>query len=179
MSFSGFGGGVAMHEKIKEGLWLQFGAALDTLDDALRLCPDALWTAEVWKDTDDARYGQFWWIMYHCLSWTDLFLTSSYKAFQPPPPFVRGEMPEAPYAKADIKNYLDHCRSVAKSTFANLTDEKAYEIRTFEWMEPTYFELQLYSMRHIQEHAADLNLVLGHRGVTGQDWVAQARSDAP
>ena len=42
-------------------------------------------------------------------------------------------------------------------------------------MEPTFVELQLYSMRHVQEHAAQLNLVLGQHGVTGQDWVPKAR----
>jgi hypothetical protein len=33
-------------------------------------------------------------------------------------------------------------------------------------------------MRHIQEHAAQLNFYLGQQGVTGQDWVAQAREKA-
>jgi len=33
-------------------------------------------------------------------------------------------------------------------------------------------------MRHIQEHAAQLNLFLGEQGVTGQDWVPQAREKA-
>ncbi len=59
-----------------------------------------------------------------------------------------------------------------------LTDEQAYRICTFDWMEPTFLELQIYSLRHIQEHAAQLNLVLGEHGVTGQDWVAQARDKA-
>lgn len=88
---------------------------------------------------------------------------------------MRGKFPEQPYTKAQIKTYLDHCRSLAQSIIENLTDEKAYEVRKFEWMEPTYLELQLYSMRHLQEHAAQMNLVLGHQGVTGQDWVAKAR----
>jgi hypothetical protein len=35
--------------------------------------------------------------------------------------------------------------------------------------------MQLYSMRHVQEHAAQLNLMLGENGVTGMDWIAQAR----
>ena len=62
--------------------------------------------------------------------------------------------------------------------FEGLTDEKARQICVFEWMEPTYLELQLYSMRHLQEHAAQMNLVLGQHGVTGQDWVATAREKA-
>jgi hypothetical protein len=56
-----------------------------------------------------------------------------------------------------------------------LTDEQAYRVCKFNWMEPTFLELQLYSMRHVQEHAAQLNLVLGQQGVSGQDWVAKAR----
>jgi hypothetical protein len=30
-------------------------------------------------------------------------------------------------------------------------------------------------MRHVQEHAAQLNMLLGQNGVTGPDWVAKAR----
>ena len=88
---------------------------------------------------------------------------------------MRGKFPEQPYTKAQIKTYLEHCRSLAQSIIENLTDEKAYEIRKFAWMELTYLELQIYSTRHLQEHAAQMNLVLGHHGVTGQDWVAKAR----
>jgi hypothetical protein len=31
-------------------VWRQFGAAIDMLDDALRDCPDELWTAELWPE---------------------------------------------------------------------------------------------------------------------------------
>lgn len=31
------------------------------------------------------------------------------------------------------------------------------------------------SMRHVQEHASQLNLFLGQNGVSGPDWVASAR----
>ena len=164
-----------MDTGLKTLVWQQFGAAIDTLDDALRLCPDHLWTLTLWKDDEDPRYGQFWFIAYHALSWLDLFLTGSQKGFTPPPPFIRGKLPEQPYTKDQIKWYLDHCRAKSKATIEALTDEKARQICVFEWMEPTYLELQLYSMRHIQEHAAQLNLVLGQHDITGQDWIAKAR----
>ena len=167
-----------MDSWLKTLVWKQFGAAIDTLDDALLLCPDHLWTAALWKDDEDARYGQFWFIAYHTLSWLDLFLTGSQKGFAPPPPFIRGKLPDSPYTKEQIKWYLDHCRAKAKSTIEALTDEKARQICVFEWMEPSYLELQLYSTRHIQEHAAQLNLMLGQHDVTGQDWIAQARESA-
>lgn len=31
-----------MDANLKTSLWLQFGAAIDTLDDAIRLCPESL-----------------------------------------------------------------------------------------------------------------------------------------
>jgi hypothetical protein len=71
--------------------------------------------------------------------------------------------------------YLAVCRRKSKAKFESLTDEQAYQIWHFDWMDPTYYELQMYAMRHIQEHAAQINFFLGQQGITGQDWVAQAR----
>lgn len=167
-----------MDARLKTSIWQQFGAALDTLDDAINLCPDALWTAVIWEDADDARYGQFWYLPTHTLTWLDLFLTGSQEGFKPPPPFMRGKLPDKPYTKEEVQTYLKQCRQKSKAIIEALTDEKAYQICTFEWMTPTYLELQLYSMRHIQEHAAQLNFFLGRNSVTGMDWIAQARDDA-
>jgi hypothetical protein len=145
------------------------------LEDAIRLCPDELWTAVLWKDTDDVRYGQFWFVAFHTLRWLDLFLTGSEEGFAPPPPFILGALPEQPYTKEQILAYLGQCRNRCQSTIEALTEEKAHQRCVFEWMEPSFLELQLYSMRHVQEHAAQLSLVLGRHDVTGFDWVASAR----
>jgi hypothetical protein len=145
------------------------------LEDAIRLCPDELWTAVLWKDTDDVRYGQFWFVAFHTLRWLDLFLTGSEEGFAPPPPFILGALPEQPYTKEQILAYLGQCRNRCQSTIEALTEEKAHQRCVFEWMEPSFLELQLYSMRHVQEHAAQLSLVLGQHDVTGFDWVASAR----
>lgn len=164
-----------MDTTLKTSVWQQFGAAIDTLDDAINLCPDHLWTAALWKDPEDARYGQFWFIAYHTLFWLDLFLTGSSEGFAPPPPFKRGVLPEEPYTKDQIHAYLRACRQKSKTTIEALTDEQAWRVCRFEWMEPTFLELQLYSMRHIQEHAAQLNLMLGQHDISGMDWIAKAR----
>lgn len=166
-----------MDAYLKTSVWQQFGAALDMLDDAIRLCPDSLWTAALWADEDDPRYGQFWFISYHTLFWLDLFLTGSSEGFTPPAPFIRGALPEKPYPKDAVYNYLKVCRHKAQTTIEGLTDEKARQICPFEWMQPTFLELQLYSMRHIQEHSAQLRLVLGQNGIADHDWVAKARED--
>lgn len=164
-----------MDTRLKTSLWQQFGAAIDTLDDTISLCPDRLWSAVLWDDTDDARYGHFWFVAYHAVFWLDLFLTGSSEGFAPPAPFVRGRLPDQPYSKVDVLAYLKACRQKARDAIESLTDEQAYKTCVFEWMEPMYLELQLYSMRHLQEHAAELSLVLGQNGVTGQDWIPKAR----
>jgi hypothetical protein len=167
-----------MDTSLKTSIWQQFGAAVDTLDDAINLCPDPLWTAVLWPDSDDPRYGQFWFLAYHTLFWLDLFLTGSQEGFKPPAPFIRGALPEKPYTKAEVLTYLKQCRQKSKAAIEALTNEKAYQVCKFEWMEPTFLELQLYSMRHIQEHAAQLNFFLGQNGVSGQDWIPKARDNA-
>lgn len=165
-----------MDTMLKAGLWEQFGAAIDMLEDAINLCPEALWTAALWKDPDDARYGHFWYIAYHTLSWLDLYLNGTAEGFAPPPPFIRGKFPEIPYTKDQIRAYLDHCRNKCQATIEALSDEKARRTCTFEWVEASFYELQLYNMRHVQEHAAQLNMLLGQHDVEGMDWVTKARN---
>ena len=47
-------------------------------------------------------------------------------------------------------------------------------------MELGFLELQIYTMRHVQEHGAHLNLFLGQNKVaTDADWIAQARAEVP
>jgi hypothetical protein len=167
-----------MDTNIKTSVWLQFGAAIDTLDDAIGLCPDPLWTAVLWPDEEDVRYGQFWYVAYHAVVWLDLFLTGSREGFEPPAPFLRGAFPDQPYTKGQIRAYLAQCREKCQATIEGLTDEKARQRCPFPWMEPTFLELQLYCMRHVMEHAAHLSFFLGQQGVTGMDWVAQARERA-
>ena len=167
-----------MDTTLKTGVWQQFGAAIDMLDNAITICPDRLWSAVLWEDTDDPRYGQFWFIAYHTLFWLDLYLTGSSEGFKPPPPFIRGSLPETLYTKDQICAYLTQCRQKCQAVIEGLTDEKAYQVCTFKWMTPTFLELQLYSMRHVQEHAAQLNLLLGQNGLTASDWVAKAGEKA-
>jgi hypothetical protein len=167
-----------MDSNWRTSVWQQYGAAIDTLKDAIELCPDHLWTTVLWTDTDDVRYGQFWFVAYHTLFWMDLFLTGSQKGFAPPSPFIRGALPEQPYTKEQILAYLGQCRSRCQSTIEALTEAQAQQRCVFEWMEPSFLELQLYAMRHVQEHAAQLSLVLGQHDVTGFDWIARAKDAA-
>lgn len=166
-----------MDTTLKTIIWRQYGAAIDMLDDTISACPDRLWTAALWDDAEDPRYGQFWYVAYHTLSWMDLYLTGDYESFAPPAPFIRGALPKKPYTNADIRAYLLHCRGKCQSVIEGLTDEKAHQICTFPFMELGFLELQIYTMRHVQEHGAQLNMFLGQNGIMGPDWIAQARDD--
>ena len=166
-----------MDTSLKTMIWQQFGAAIDMLDNAMRACPDQLWRESVWIDPTDApEYGEFWFIVYHTLYWLDLYLSGTVEGFAPPARFTREELDLArPYSRDELQTYLDHCRQKCRATFEALTDEKANQRCEFPWGEEVSFaELQLYSMRHVQEHAAQLSLHLGQKGVSAPDWVARA-----
>lgn len=160
--------------------WQQFGAAIDMLDNALRACPDHLWRESLWNDPTDApEYTEFWFIVYHSLFWLDLYLSGSRKGFAPPAPFIAGSLPEKPYTKDELQSYLDHCRQKCQATIEALIDEKANQRCKFPWGEEVSFaELQLYSMRHVQEHASQLSLLLGQKVGSAPDWVPRAESRA-
>ena len=163
-------------------VWSQFGAAIDMLNDALRFCPDELWTARLWDDPseDDPAYTEYWYIVYHTLTWLDLYLTGTKEGFEPPERFRQYEkrpdsrLPVTPYTKADLQAYLDECRAKCQATIEAMADAAAQRRCKFEWMELSFAELQLYSMRHVQEHGGQLNMFLGQKGISGPDWIPKA-----
>ena len=166
-------------------LWQQFGAAIDMLANALNACPAELWQARLWDHpSEPAGFSQFWYIAYHTLFWLDLYLSGAVEGFAPPPPFTLDELdpagllPERPYTKAELLAYLDYGRQKCQATIAALTDETAQRPCRFPWGELSFTELLLYNMRHVQEHAAQLNLLLGQKGASAPGWVAKAKRSA-
>src|SRR5579871_6348979 len=175
-------------------LWLQFGAAIDMLDKALVACPDALWTQRLWRDPPPPRFPQqfaeFWYVGFHTLVWLDLYLSGVLEEdFAPPAPFAQGELdsvaalPERPYTKEELRAYLVSTRQKAHTMLMALTDEQARRTVAYPWSagQPVSFlELQLYNLRHVQEHAAQLSLFLGQHTAPDANlgWVARAK-DVP
>jgi len=162
-------------------LWRQFGAAIDMLENALRTCPEGLWSARLWGG-DRADLSEFWYVGYHTLFWLDLYLSGSVEGFAPPAPFTLDELdpagllPERRYTKDELLAYLDHDRKKCQATIEALTVDAAEQPCRFPWGEISFGELLLYNMRHVQEHAAQLNLLLGQKADSGPGWVARARS---
>jgi len=164
-------------------IWPKFGAAIDMLDNALRACPDQLWRDRLWNNQSERpEYSQFWYIAYHALFWLDFYLSGSVEGFVPPAPFTLDELdpagllPERPYSKDELQIYLEHGRKKCRATIEALTDEKARQRCRFAWGEMSFAELLLYNMRHVQEHAAQLNLMLGQKIGSAPGWVTKAKS---
>lgn len=167
----------------KDVLWRQFGAAIDMLDNALQACPDARWRDRLWEErAAQPEAAEFWYLVYHTLFWLDLYLSDSAESFAPPAPFTRDEMdpagllPERVYTRAELSSYLAFGRAKCRTRIETLADEKAPQRCRPDWPDMSVAELLLYNMRHVQEHAAQLNLMLGQKTGSAPGWVGRARS---
>jgi hypothetical protein len=160
----------------------QFGAAIDMLESAIHACPEDLWRGRLWNvQSLSPEFAAFWYIAYHALFWLDFYLSGSDEGFAPPPPFTLAELdpagllPENIYSKEELQTYLEYGREKRRAKLESLTEEQAQRPCKFPWGEVSYLELQLYNMRHIQEHASQLNLFLGQKIGSAPGWITGAR----
>jgi hypothetical protein len=165
-------------------LWRQFGAAIDSLRAALRDCPAELWERRLWADEPGqwvaAGFSAFWYLGYHALFWLDLYLTGAEEGFTPPAPFDLVEMEPhetlpRTYSREELLGYLDDCHRRCQETIVTMTPEQANRRCRFAWGELPFAELQLYNLRHVQEHSAQLHLFLGQQGGKSTNWVPQSQ----
>lgn len=162
-----------MHSELKTVVWSQFGAAIDMLDRALQAIPDE-------RLVDRSQSPELWYVVYHTLFWLDLYLTGSVENFKPPEPFGLEELdpsglkPTTPIDKPALSAYLEHCRAKCRTTLTSLDDEAAERICRFSWGSMPFLELLIYNMRHVQDHAAQLNHILGQSYGEAPDWVGRA-----
>jgi hypothetical protein len=169
---------------LKSAISQQFGATIDMLENVLHACPDHLWRVRLWDDPQLPESSEFWYILYHPLFWLDLYLSGSAGRFIPPAPFTLDELdpagllPERPYTKDELQTYLEHTRMKCRSTIEALTDEKARQVCKFPWGEVTFAGLLLDSMRHVQEHVAQLNMILGQMIRWTPKWVTNTKKTA-
>ena len=163
-----------MDTVLKSSIWSQFGAAIDMLDNAIAACPDALWGNRIQRQ-------ELWYEAYHALFWLDLYLFGAEEGFEPPAPFALTEMdppfelPDRVYTQSELQTYLKHCRDKCRTTIEALTDETALRRCKFGWGEVNFVELLLYNMRHVQEHASQLCVILGQQTNDAPQWVGRAR----
>ena len=174
----------------RTALWRQFGAAIDMLENALLACPSALWQERLWRNPPPPefppQFAEFWYVTFHALVWLDLYLSGfPEEEFAPPAPFAQGvldsleALPELPYTKDELHAYLASMRQKCYTQLLRLSDEQACRPVEYPWSEEqpiSYLELQLYNMRHVQEHAAQLSLFLGQHGIPDEALEAVARA---
>ena len=177
----------------KTALWRQYGAAIDMLDNALVACPASLWRERLWRDPPPPefppQFAEFWYVTFHTLVWLDLYLSGvPEEDFAPLAPFSQGVLdsaeaaPEQPYTREELRAYLASMRQKCHTTLAALTGEQARRPVEYPWSEGqpvSFLELLLYTMRHVQEHAAQLSLFLGQHGIPSEDldWSVRAEGE--
>jgi hypothetical protein len=171
----------------------KYAVVLDQLERALHLCPDELWEASLWEvkkehqhvwpvrriDDKPSRaaasapllqvYSAFWNVAYHALFHTDFYLSGGVlKGFAPPAPFREDEhrahvVPNRPYTRAELQNYIAYDREKARATIDRLTDAQAERLLTRTGQ--PFADRLFANLLHTQEHAAQLNLFLSQHGV--------------
>lgn len=171
-------------------LWNQFGAAIELLENSIRACPDELWRARLWdtpvrSEWGDAWYpewAEFWYLAYHALFWLDYYLSEDAASFVSPAPFTMIEpnmdavLPERVYARAELLTYLQYGREKCRARIAS-ADLLAPQRCRPNSPDMTVAELLLYTMRHVEEHAAQLNMLLGQKTGFAPEWVGRSESD--
>jgi hypothetical protein len=170
-----------MHSLWKAMIWGQFGASIDMLQNAIRACPEYLWSdgAEPPKRDASGKVG-FWYVAFHTLFFLDLSLFGSVEGFAPPPPFTLDELdpsdrlPERIYTQDELLKYLEYCRGRCREALQALTEEDAVRKCRLPWVELNRGEFLLYNMRHVQHHTGQLNLMLSQAREAAPRWVKQA-----
>lgn len=162
-----------MNQTIKDSLWNQFGASIAMLKNAVQSCPDELWNT----------YSSFSVNAYHTLFFLDYYLTLDPVGFGPRAPFTQSEFEDDPpkvfFLKSDILNYLKYNEIKCYDLIMSLTNELSESrwINESKSMDYSVFEILLYNMRHVQHHAAQLNMMLRQTINDAPDWVFRANGN--
>jgi len=161
-----------MFAGFRDSLAAQLGAAIETLRRTIQECPPELWH-------DPPGPTSFFRRAHHAVFFLDLDLSAlPEEDYTPPEPFTKCELdyPPSPpprvFTPAELLQLLDHARARFDATVPVMTAQRAAERYRSGWMDFSIFELHLYNMRHVQHHAAQLNLLLRQRADKAVDWVS-------
>jgi hypothetical protein len=150
----------------KQCLWQQFGASIDMLKNAI-----AMWPEDQWESHDKVFY-----MAHHTLFFLDFYLTNPPKDFNPRFSKIADDAPDKIYSKKEVLGYLDDCRKKCKQVIDSLNDDNVEQ----RWIEERWnrnfamVELLMYNMRHVQHHAAQLNMMLRNEFNNAPRWVSRA-----
>jgi hypothetical protein len=156
---------------LKETIKSQYHASLEMLRQALVKCPESLWY-------ESGHNVPFWHIAYHALFYAHLYLHPSVDDFVPWQKHKEGyrslgssgEKQETmdPYSKEDLLAYHEICREQVEERVPALDLEAD---SGFNWLPFDKLELQIYNIRHIQQHTGELYERLGTSNRIELNWV--------
>lgn len=161
-----------MTDTARTALASQLAAALQAIENAVVACPPSLWG-------DRVGPHEFWYIVYHTAFWLDCYSSETVEGFTPPAPYTLGEMdpkgvyPDRVYSPQEMLAYLTHGRAKALAVIGAMNDESAARRWRYGTYDMTRFETFLVTLRHVQHHAAQLQLLLRQSGVEPPRWVRQ------
>jgi hypothetical protein len=152
----------------------QYHATLAMLKQTITRCPD-----ELWNGAQDRN--KFWHVAYHAMFYTHLYLSVREVEFKPwvnhradaqfmgPKPWPPHDLPEIgePYTREDLNAYIDYCWQFVDSQVPALDMESS---SGFDWLPMNKLELQIYNIRHLQQHTGELMERLGNRAGIDVDW---------
>lgn len=144
----------------------QYYATLEMLKQTILHCPAARWESR----EPQTPFGQ---VAYHALFYTHLYLQDSLQTFTPWPQHQERYLPSEQPApslpdKTTVLEYLAFCQQQVVDKIAE-TDLTA-TASGFDWLPFGKLELQLYSIRHIQQHVGELMERLGP-DAQAIDWI--------
>jgi hypothetical protein len=142
----------------------QYLASLAMLKQVVVKCPEALWDV---PDTQDT----FWRKSYHALLYAHLYLQRAEKDFVP---WVKHHDPdgEVAFTKEDVLEYL----SFVEKQVADCIPATNFDAESgFHWLPFNKLELQLYNIRHIQQHTGELYERLGTYENIELGWVSSGK----
>ena len=170
-----------MLDTLKQLLAHQYEASLSTLNLCVARCPDASWSEPVakWKFSQAA---------FHAIFFTDLYLqpNDDVEKFKQQPfhlehkPVFRDyeELENRPhvllYEKPFVLAYVQNVRRKAQETIAREPADLLAGPSGFHWRKCSRAELHVYTIRHIQHHAAQLSLRLRLDANVDIPWVSHA-----
>lgn len=142
------------------------------LENAIVACPEEVWGSEI-------GWSEFWYLAYHPLFFADDRGSASTEGFRPPPPFTLDELdpagllPDRVYSKAELLAYLEFVWTKNRAFIQTLTPERARQRFVDDLRDFNLLELVISNTRHVQHHAAQLNLLLRQRTDSAPGWAAR------
>ena len=142
----------------------QYLASLGMLKQVIVNCPESLWDAPGNQD-------KFWRKSYHALFYAHLYLQRAEKDFIP---WEKHHDPDGdvPFTKDEVLDYLSF---VETQVVDRVPDTDLEAGSGFHWLPFDKLELQLYNIRHIQQHTGELYERLDAHENIELDWVSSGK----